>query len=101
DCYNWTMQRIDTVANIMSINDIIILVNQVPVDPYIVEMDRNPGLAAGELVIIQGCISAVNNGVFIANNITNNPLIGTVVSPVGVAGNLIINGVSVTIDVSV
>ena len=97
DGYNWTMERIDFVANIMSIDDIIVIENKIPVDPYIVMMDANPGLAAGELVIIQGCKSAINNGIFIANNITNNPLIGTIVNPVGISGNLIINGVTVTI----
>ena len=93
DGYDWGMYRIDTATNILSITQAS------STSPFVVTVTTNPGLT-NEPVIFQNSEIAANNGLYFASNITNEPLVGTIEAPAGVAGNLIINGITVNINSS-
>ena len=103
DGYDWDMDRIDTVANLLSITQTS------SSSPFVVTMNVNPGLTENEIVILQNCSASSNNGLYFANNITEVPIVGTeealtvitgsarITTTLGASGNIVLNGITVAL----
>lgn len=89
DGYSWDMNRIDTVANVLSITQ------TGTSSPFVVTMDISETLIENSPVILQNCSKTKNNGFYFARNIS-----GTTFDLYDIDGNPVTTGLETEADAS-